>query len=163
MEFQSLPVFPSFGDFLKQLNWEKRFFIVFSTQVSSGLHVTVLVALNKITTIKVIQHLVIFFPSNQKCDPLCILRTIKFNIKNQLQYPLLKHRIQTPSSHQAISMVKLAWHCSRIATVMGSNRTRVKCLWFFSQVSGKHWVYSTNTWAKTKMNILYPWCKFNNY
>ena len=50
--------------------------------------------------------------------------------------------------------------------VMGSNPTRVLCMWLFSQDSGKYWVYSANThrckWVKTKMNTLYSECKFKS-
>ena len=54
---------------------------------------------------------------------------------------------------RATSVVWLVWHCSRNAKVVGSNSTRVICLWFFFTELGYRWVYSANThlcvWVKT--------------
>ena len=71
-------------------------------------------------------------------------------------------RIHDICNSRTVSSTKTP--AGRIANVVGSKPTRVICPWFFFHRRTRE---SANThrciWVKTKINICYPWCKFNIY
>ena len=86
--------------------------------------------------------------NNKKCN-YSLSRCKNPSIKS-LQYPLLTCRFQTASSYRAISVVKLVRHSSANAKVLGSNPTRVICLWFPLQNS-----------ESLTLHLPLPWCPWN--